>query len=213
VLNDDVLKIEQLDASSVEAIKSKANQSKGLYPSSPALTEFQSLVFSYFTCFTFAAKGFALVRTSLPDAISETQSLLIGNGPPGVGAALSTMRVADAHAHLAKDGLFTDAVGKALLVLIYSEWDEKFRAAIGKDHGVGAKAVSCDLMGDVRHVRNWIVHNKSVIPINAKSLKVLRWQLAPGQRLVLTKRRFEEFMVELNRMVVGIGISTNEIAK
>jgi len=95
-----------------------------------------------------------------------------------------------------------------LIVRIYSDWDEKFRAAIGLEYGVGAKAVSCDLMGDVRHVRNWIIHKKSVVPPCAKPLKILPWELAPRDALVLTKDRFEQLMIELNRMVVGIDINT-----
>jgi len=81
-VTDDPLNIEQLDSASVGLIKRQAAQSaRSQHQSCVALGEFQQSVFEYFTCFTFAAKGFALVRESLPGAISPMQSLFIGNGP------------------------------------------------------------------------------------------------------------------------------------
>ena len=94
------------------------------------------------------------------------QSLFIGTGHPDKGNVHSEVQMAEAVKNSQKDGPFSDAVAKSLLVSIYSEWDELFRHRFAAEVGAKAEDVSCDLMGDLRWVRHWIVHNKYRIDNN-----------------------------------------------
>ena len=55
---------------------------------------------------------------------------------------------------LKSGGVFEDQNAKAFLVTILHRWDEHFRPSIARLLSVGPNAVQCDLMGDLRIVRN-----------------------------------------------------------
>lgn len=101
-----------------------------------------------------------------------------------------------------KDGLYINTLAKSLMVSLYSEWDELYRHRLATGIGVEAAAIRADLMGDLRHVRNWIVHNKSVVGKN--QLKVLPWHESAGSILAVSEERFAQFMDKLNEMEVYV---------
>ena len=80
-------------------------------------------------------------------------------------STIASMKIGDFLKGLEEGGEFENQHAKAFIVLIYHLWDEKYRPAIGKLLSVDPKEqVLCDLMGDVRLVRNLIIHNDSVVP-------------------------------------------------
>lgn len=168
------------------------------------LAEFQARAHELYTCFVFAAMGFQNVAELLrPQLTGEAnQTMLVGNTPPEQGRPQATIRMQDLVAFSSKDGSFTDTLAKSLIVLLYSEWDELYRHRFAKDIAVEASAVRSDLMGDIRQIRNWIVHNKSVI--GNKPLKVLPWQLSAGSLLTISENCFVQFMDQLNEMQVYV---------
>jgi len=110
----------------------------------------------------------------------------------------------DAVKYSEKDGEYADRIAKAMFVTLYAEWDERFRKMIATECGVAAKQIKSDLMGDVRLVRHWIVHNKSVVNKKRHDLKVLPWQFDAGE-LKITADRFAAFMVLVNQTEFAIG--------
>tara|TARA_A100001391_G_scaffold161013_2_gene119843 strand:+ start:572 stop:1006 length:435 start_codon:yes stop_codon:yes gene_type:complete len=124
--------------------------------------------------------------------------MYVGNTDPEQGKPQAQIKMQDLVAFLSKGGLFTDTLAKSLIVLLYSEWDELYRHRLAKEIGVEATAVKADLMGDIRQIRNWIVHNKSVV--GNKPLKVLPWQLSVGSLLTISEEHFVHFMDQLNEM-------------
>ena len=63
-------------------------------------------------------------------------------------------------------GLFEDHVAKSLVVVMYHLWNEYYRPRIAKAVIAEANQVECTLMGDIRRVRNLIIHENSVLPTN-----------------------------------------------
>lgn len=61
-------------------------------------------------------------------------------------------------AALAGEGQFTQYQHRALIVFIYQLWEDLIRDGISKMYGLDHNKVRCDLMGDLRHVRNDIIH-------------------------------------------------------
>jgi hypothetical protein len=175
------------------------------YSASSALTAFQSIVFSYFACYCFSSSGLELTSKAMPTPIGPEQNLFLGKGPPARGNALARMKLVDVIEYSKADGVFSDAIAKSLLIRVYAEWEERHRALIAKEFNVPTDQVGCDLMGDLRIIRNWIVHKKSVVQGNVSKLAVLSWRLAKGTEFFVTKAMFQEFMTELNRMVVAVG--------
>ena len=56
------------------------------------------------------------------------------------------------------DGPLERLYGKAFVVFTYHLWDESSRKAIAGALGVKSDDVKADLMGEWRHLRNWLVH-------------------------------------------------------
>ncbi|MBD2612334.1 MAG: hypothetical protein RMY62_023595 [Nostoc sp. ZfuVER08] len=135
---------------------------------------------------------------------NEDQKLFIGSGHPDEAKPHSQIRMRDALLYSEKDGVFSDTIAKSIIVAIYSEWDEMYRQKIADEVGVEAKNLASDLMGDLRHVRNWIVHNKSVVDKNHKKIKILPWQLHQGEELKVSSEMFSSLIDAINVMQVAV---------
>lgn len=173
---------------------------------SPSLEKFQAVCHEYYTCFVLSAEGMRSFVQGLPiDPVKyPDQKFFIGNTPPEEGAAQSVMSAAQAHSSAQKNGTFPDIIAKALIIRLYAEWDERYRHEIAKEFGVNAKKVLCDLMGDVRRVRNWIVHSKSVIQNDAEKIVVLPWSVTPKKELRVSVEMLQQLMDSINNMPVKI---------
>ena len=167
---------------------------------SQVLAEFRARGHELYSCFVFAAAGLNTTADRLRPHLTgaANQTMYVGNTDPEQGKPQAQIKMQDLVAFLSKGGLFTDTLAKSLIVLLYSEWDELYRHRLAKEIGVEGTAGQADLMGDIRQIRNWIVHNKSVV--GNKPLKVLPWQLSVGSLLTISEEHFVHFMDQLNEM-------------
>ena len=128
---------------------------------------------------------------------------------PGA-STIASMKIRDFLRGLEEGGDFENQHAKAFLVFIYHLWDEKHRPDIGKVLSVDSKTeVLCDLQGDIRRVRNLIIHNDSVIPqefANRQTMLQEIWDLQPGQ-LTLTGKMIHSLMEQINAIRVRIAVS------
>lgn len=102
------------------------------------------------------------------------------------------------------NGAFSNEIAKAFVCTIYSLWDETYRNLIARDAQVDQKKVYADLMGDLRHIRHCIIHSKSEITNEHEKIKVIKWDLRPGE-LLITESMFKDLIDEINNMPVAIG--------
>ena len=130
-------------------------------------------------------------------ALSE-MSQLPGRSTP---ARMTQGELLDA---LAPNGDFDSVLCRSLLVFLYSRWDESYRQSLAEICGVTKSCVRCDLMGEVRRVRNFLVHRNNIVPRNMEfSFKVLPWKKLKG-RLELTPELFTSFMEQVNSLEIRI---------
>ena len=174
---------------------------------SPALSAFQALCHEYYTCYVFAADGMEKHVVTLPIDPQKypNQKIYIGHTHPDEGNAQSVMSAAKAAAGAQRDGEFPDIIAKALLIRMYAEWDERYRHQIAEEFSVEPKCVRSDLVGDLRRVRHWIVHSKSVVGADVTKICVLPWKLVEGDALRVTSAMFREFVDCINSMQVKVG--------
>lgn len=170
------------------------------------LSKFQERCHQYFTCFTFASMGLQSIADNLRPGIVEglDQNFLIGSGHPDQGKAHSKVKLKDAVISSGKDGLFSDTIAKSIIVAVYSEWDVVYRPAIAREVGSQANDLASDLMGDLRLVRHWIIHNKSVVDKNCSKIKELSWRLRQDQELKVTGEMFSDLIDSINVMAVTV---------
>ena len=107
---------------------------------------------------------------------------------------------------LKKGGDFDNQHAKAVIVFVYHLWDESYRAKMAKALHVGLDSITCGLMGDLREIRNAIIHNNSIIGEQMlQKLKFLPsiWQIEVGE-LLITGTMLHSLMEQLNAIRVDI---------
>ena len=91
------------------------------------------------------------------DARGEGPFTLSSNylGSAAIWARLPADRVLDA---FSTGGEYETLYSKAFVVFAYQMWEELARPKIARALGVKHCDVKCDLIGEWRHLRNWLVH-------------------------------------------------------
>ena len=134
----------------------------------------------------------------------------VGRGPPGGQqlpgrSTIATLPQDELLDAMSEGGEFEDRRNKALLVMLYHRWEEFFRPRIGQAFGVRKNDVHCVLMGDLRRVRNLIVHDNAVVSrgFSCAFLEQIWGPFAPGE-LRSTDPMIHSLMEQLNAIRVEI---------
>jgi hypothetical protein len=84
------------------------------------------------------------------------------------------MRAHDYLAANAKGGSNEQQHSKAILIFLFTYWEDEIRPRLAASRAVGLQEIRSDVMGDLRIVRNVILHAKSIMrPDKHKDLKRL----------------------------------------
>jgi len=174
------------------------------------LDDFRLKCQEYYICFNFSAKGIKnsadVFRKNKPNSktrlwISDVKKIDDGMAVADKNyASISVEKYLESSKY---DGSFSNEIAKAFICTIYSLWDENYRNLIANAAKVDQKKVSSDLMGDLRHIRNCIIHSKSIITKEHEKIKIIAWSLAPGE-LIITGKMFGDFIDQINKMPVAI---------
>ncbi len=89
--------------------------------------------------------------------------------------AVAALKNKDALSGMRKDGPFSQIIAHGTINWIYSLWNEEYRAKVAAELELEVGDVMCDVMGDLRIIRNFIVHDNAVADRRVDRLKVLRW--------------------------------------
>lgn len=95
--------------------------------------------------------------------VSRSNNLSIGtqfpDGEQRIGmSTIAVITFGEFFDGMVDGGEFDQLSTKAMLVFIYTLWEETTRGNIADTLQVKRSQVRCDLMGDMRHLRNFIVH-------------------------------------------------------
>ena len=127
------------------------------------------------------------------------------------------MKQGDMKNRVKDDGQNTLLLGSQCVVSAYSYWEEYLRIEIGKAIGVLPQDaernetsrdilnqhVTSDLWGDIRHIRNSIVHNDGIADSEIAKCKLLRW-FSPGDGIQLDYQK-------MHRIFLLMGQYRNEL--
>jgi hypothetical protein len=103
-----------------------------------------------------------------------------------LATALHLTTIAAWKQRLADPGFDMMQAAHWVLVFTYHVWDEKYRDAIAQEKGILQKDVSVDVLGDMRLLRNSIIHNKGfAAPDVAQCKTIIRFK--PGDKIELNK--------------------------
>ena len=124
---------------------------------------------------------------------------------PG-SSTIAQMTQGDFLEALTAGGTFERLQANAFIVLVYALWDENYRRKVADAFGVAKGAIACDLMGEIRHVRTWIVHDNSVAPpdLRVKCPMLTRmWKFEPGE-LAVTDGMLHSLMEQINALRIEL---------
>lgn len=169
-----------------------------------ALTEYIDSCNDHFVAVFFAVEGLELRRNKFKMALKASPLLnpnyFVSRRRPGKGVPYAAcIKLRSAISNSSKDGPYSDMLYKSILVLMYAEWEEYYRELIGQQIGASRKEhVQCVFVGELRYIRNWIVHRRSVPDKNVTKIQHIPWSFVQGQRFSITSSMLQDFMEILN---------------
>ncbi|MCC0017045.1 MAG: hypothetical protein H6878_12315 [Rhodobiaceae bacterium] len=90
----------------------------------------------------------------------------------------------------------------AIIVFMFAYWDEEVRAAIAKVRGVEPNDIKIDALGDLRILRNGIIHAKGIVTASEhKKLKKMADLIKPDEKLVLTHDQMHKVFVLVKQAI------------
>lgn len=98
-----------------------------------------------------------------------------------------------------RNGPNTVQIGNTCVVTIYTYWETRFRREIAGELGLSAEELCVPLFGDLRRLRNAIVHRDGHIGEDAARLEVVDWLHADGRiafdegKMIWLKRAIDDF--------------------
>ena len=118
------------------------------------------------------------------------------NDPNSVCYHQSTQR--DFKARNADGGTNHIFIGNMGLITIFSYWEHEFRTRLGDMFDVQSNCVQSDFFGDMRLIRNDILHNKGIATPRLSNCKILKWFKA-NDPILIDQAKFIELLQTLKR--------------
>lgn len=92
-------------------------------------------------------------------------------------------------------------IGNMCLVSIYQYWQDEYRKKIAQKKRVSPEDLSSDIMGDIRWLRNSIIHHRGIAQKPVEKCKILKW-FKEGDEIFIDyekmKKLFGEIKLQLN---------------
>ena len=178
------------------------------------LEEFRSACHKYYFSFSHATLGYEaqyqlygkiIDPANYENLISTGSSFPNAKQSPG-SSTIAQMTQGDLLNSLKYGGLFEGHVAKSLVVVMYHLWNEYYRPRIAKALSAEANQVECTLLGDIRRVRNLIIHRNSALPDNFPATLALLpqiWDLESGE-LRITRGMVHSLMEQVNALSLTV---------
>jgi hypothetical protein len=94
-------------------------------------------------------------------------------------------------------GLNDIFIGNMALVVIYTYWENHYRAQIASALGTNKNNVSASVFGDIRLIRNSIVHHRGIALAEVERCEVLKW-FREGAEISISTDQFRQLSREVN---------------
>ena len=149
------------------------------------------------------------IKSHLDKLTAQGKPLSVNTYRPNgrVDSVLASLPVEDVVEAVSADGEFERLYAKAFVIFTYQIWDEVARTRIAKALKVEKpNHVTSDLMGDWRHLRNWLIHRTETTEKDffEKSKTLPRLLDMPRGEPSLTAGMVAVLMRQLNNMQVDV---------
>ena len=108
----------------------------------------------------------------------------------------------------AEAGFNEQQVCWSIIVFLFAYWDEEVRPHIATVRGVKPDEVKVDALGDLRLIRNGIIHNKGVVSSSDHAkLKKIASLLKPDEKITLTHDQMHKLFIAVKQAIAEIILS------
>ncbi len=96
-----------------------------------------------------------------------------------------------------KEGENFKNIANLCLVLIYQYWENYYRERIANDIGLEkAKDLELDIFGDIKILRESIIHHGAIVLDKVKEFKMLKW-FKEGDKIEIDSKKFERIIYHI----------------
>jgi len=96
-----------------------------------------------------------------------------------------------------KEGENYENIANLCLVLIYQYWENYYRKRIAKDIGLEkAKDLELDIFGDIKILRDSIIHHGAIVLDKVGEFKLLKW-FKEGDKIEIDSKKFERIIYHI----------------
>ncbi len=103
----------------------------------------------------------------------------------------------------ATGGLHERQHAYGIIIFIYAFWDEEIRYKLARAKGVKKESIKSDIMGDLRHLRNAILHNKGILlPQDHQKIKKLQMMFIPNNIVAISTEQMHQIIVLIKQDIL-----------
>ena len=152
--------------------------------------------------FIFARIGLGMAQVRFHQMLASAdpdKHILVGDGAPSddYTVGYQRWRIGDVDQNLSDDGMIVTSLGRQWIVSIYAHWEHEYRKRFAVSQNVSIDEFKVPIFGDLRLIRNDIVHNRGIASDSMQRCEVLRW-FSSGDSIRLTSEHLREFMAHLD---------------
>ncbi|MCK5492113.1 MAG: hypothetical protein KAJ14_03275 [Candidatus Omnitrophica bacterium] len=129
------------------------------------------------------------------------------------------IRASDYIAANSRGGANEQQHAQATIVFIFTYWEEEIRPRLSRSRSVELSKINSDIMGDLRILRNVILHSKAIInPDKYKSLKLVQNLFKSNHKIHLSYDDMHKIFVLIKqdcarKLFEWLGVSDNDYVK
>lgn len=169
-----------------------------------SLIEFKRTTHAFYTAYCMANAGMSYIATDIEkmEGYNPDGKFQIGEKDENFDSRTAVAEMKNSHAvdGMRKNGPFSQIIAHGVINWVYSLWNEEYRGKVAKELGVKTNDVLCDVMGDLRIIRNFIVHENAMADKRVTQLITINW-ISEGS-LVLVSDDMTRIQEAINRMNV-----------
>ena len=171
------------------------------------ITEYLSVLDGITAVFLDSRNGFELLQAHIETQAgskSWDEPIYFGDGPPATCENVAhATTIGDRIGRNACDGENCTFVSNMAVVSIYGYWEDHFRAEIAKALGKEKNQVASDIFGDIRRLRQSIVHHRGIALKDVESCKVLQW-FSENDQIFLSETMYIQMLAEIHEYLRGL---------
>lgn len=150
---------------------------------------------------TLSVAAFGLVQLrayvlQMPTDEEPDPQIIFGTADPNDPNVKPTAvwRRSEALVALEQPGMVVKTLGHQWIASIFTAWEHEYRGRLADAYGVEKAEVSADEFGDLRHMRNDVIHRHGLASAkNTGKCEVLKW-FEPEQSIYIEDKHMIEFL-------------------